>query len=167
MEHLPITPLLSADQVLELLFRTSHVLKMELDSQLSEWNMTEARHGLLKLLADRHPEGILQTELARQLMQSESNISMLVDRLQADGVLERITPKGDRRKRLLCLTPAGLELWNVVEHVRQRWAEASLSSLGEERKIQLGLWLKSILRDVRPEEVTTLPAARFWRREAS
>jgi DNA-binding MarR family transcriptional regulator len=167
VEHLPITPLLSADQVLELLFRTSHVLKMELDSQLSEWNMTEARHGLLKLLADRHPEGILQTELARQLMQSESNISMLVDRLQADGVLERITPKGDRRKRLLCLTPAGLELWNVVEHVRQRWAEASLSSLGEERKIQLGLWLKSILRDVRPEEVTTLPAARFWRREAS
>jgi DNA-binding MarR family transcriptional regulator len=49
-------------------------------------------------------------EAARHFARAQSVVSELVDRLAADGLVERMRDERDRRRVLVWLTPAGLEL---------------------------------------------------------
>ncbi|MGH2780429.1 MAG: MarR family winged helix-turn-helix transcriptional regulator [Thermoleophilaceae bacterium] len=54
-------------------------------------------------------EGLTPTELGRRLALSSGGVSVLLDRLEAAGHVERLPHPGDRRKRIVRLTPAGGE----------------------------------------------------------
>lgn len=73
-------------------------------------------------------------EMARHLERAQSVISEIVDRLEADGWLERMRDSRDRRRSLVWLTSAGQEV------LRQ-----AASVLSEER-------LERALRRMRPAE---------------
>ena len=46
-------------------------------------------------------------ELSRHLMVSNGNVTGIVERLVADGLVERLPVEGDRRAILVRLTPTG------------------------------------------------------------
>jgi MarR family transcriptional regulator, transcriptional regulator for hemolysin len=52
-------------------------------------------------------ESMPLSQLAERLSCVKSNITQLVDRLEADGFVTRSSDKNDRRARLAVLTPAG------------------------------------------------------------
>ena len=60
---------------------------------------------VLTTLTER--EGISQQELAERLYVTKGNISGLIDRLAAAGLVERRSIAGDRRSHAIFLTPAG------------------------------------------------------------
>lgn len=55
-------------------------------------------------------EGVSQQELAARLYVTKGNISGLIDRLVASGLVERRALEGDRRSHAIYLTPAGREM---------------------------------------------------------
>ena len=55
-------------------------------------------------------EGVSQQELASRLYVTKGNISSLLDRLAAAGLVERRTLDGDRRSHAIHLTPEGRAL---------------------------------------------------------
>jgi DNA-binding MarR family transcriptional regulator len=55
-------------------------------------------------------EGISQQELAARLYVTKGNISGLIDRLVASGLVERRSLPGDRRSHAIYLTPEGRNL---------------------------------------------------------
>ena len=63
---------------------------------------------VLTTLTER--EGISQQELAERLYVTKGNISGLIDRLAAAGLVERRSIEGDRRSHAIFLTPAGRDL---------------------------------------------------------
>jgi DNA-binding MarR family transcriptional regulator len=74
-----------------------------------------AQHGLTPMqamLLDRIDEGaaLPMTELARELRCDTSNLTGLADRLEERGLVERVTPREDRRVRALALTAKGRAL---------------------------------------------------------
>jgi len=71
-----------------------------------EFATTLPRFDLLAQI-DRAPEGQPMRELSRRLMVTNSNISPLVERLVAEGLVERTPAPDDRRVQHLRLTPAG------------------------------------------------------------
>ena len=69
-----------------------------------------AWYDVLAALRDS-PEGRLrQVELAEQVMLSNSGLSRLLDRIEAAGLVERVTCPGDRRSLHLELTDEGAEM---------------------------------------------------------
>ncbi len=54
-------------------------------------------------------EGVSQQELAKRLYVTKGNISGLLDRLEAAGLVERRSTASDRRQYEIYLTPAGRE----------------------------------------------------------
>ena len=60
---------------------------------------------VLTTLTER--EGVSQQELAERLYVTKGNISGLIDRLQAAGLVERRATAGDRRSHAIYLTPEG------------------------------------------------------------
>jgi DNA-binding MarR family transcriptional regulator len=61
------------------------------------------------MLLDRLQDGIAapMTDLAQQLHCDKSNLTGVVDALEARGLVERTTPPDDRRVRALVTTPEG------------------------------------------------------------
>lgn len=56
---------------------------------------------------DQTPQGIRVTELAERVLLTKSGVSRLLDRLEADGHLERRSCPEDRRGQLATITRAG------------------------------------------------------------
>jgi DNA-binding MarR family transcriptional regulator len=59
-------------------------------------------------------EGIPMGSLAAMLFCDNSNVTGIIDRLEARGLIERRTADHDRRVKLLVLTPAGEQLRATV-----------------------------------------------------
>ena len=79
------------------------------------------------------PEGRLrQVELAEQVLLSNSGLSRLLDRIEAKGLVERMSCPSDRRAYFVGLTDEGRELLDQMWPVYARGvAEDFLPALGE------------------------------------
>ncbi len=108
------------------LLRAHAALVRALDAEL------EAAHGLplssyavLGELADAPEERMRMCDLATTALLSRSGLTRLVDRLERDGLLERVVCATDARGAFARLTPAG--------HERLRTARATHAAVVHER----------------------------------
>src|SRR3954466_742511 len=92
------------------MLRAHAAMAKALDAQL------EAAHGLqlssyevLMYLADAEDERMRMCDLASSILLSRSGLTRLVDRLQREGLLERVACSDDARGQFAKLTPAGRE----------------------------------------------------------
>jgi DNA-binding MarR family transcriptional regulator len=67
--------------------------------------------------------------LAAQLACVKSNITQLVDRLEADGLVKRTADPTDRRSRLAVLTAAGRKAYVAGTRLQERTAANLLAGL--------------------------------------
>lgn len=77
--------------------------------------LTAAQFNVLNLLAAKEEEaGFSQRELADALVVDRSNVTGLVDRMEAAGWVRRVDDPGDRRVYRVKLTASGRKLWEKV-----------------------------------------------------
>jgi DNA-binding MarR family transcriptional regulator len=76
------------------------------EAELGTIGLSLAKLAALKVLSDA-AESLPLTQLAERLACVKSNITQLVDRLEADGFVQRQADPNDRRARLATLTAAG------------------------------------------------------------
>src|SRR4051812_15746490 len=77
------------------------------------WDLSPSQFNVLNLLHDL-PDGSTQIELSRQLVMHRSNITGLIDRLEARGLLERKATPNDRRAYHVVLTTKGRNLIDQI-----------------------------------------------------
>jgi DNA-binding MarR family transcriptional regulator len=121
------------------MLRAHAALAKALDAQL------EAAHGLqlssyevLMYLADAEDQRMRMCDLASTILLSRSGLTRLVDRLQREGLLERVACSDDARGAFAKLTPLG----------RERLAAARVTHLAGVRAMFLDLFM--------PEELELL-----------
>jgi len=91
------------------LLRTAGALWSASHALFARWELSPSQFNLLNLLYPG-PAGASQVELSRSLIMHRSNVTGLVDRLQARGLVERRERLDDRRSYRVVLTPAGARL---------------------------------------------------------
>jgi DNA-binding MarR family transcriptional regulator len=98
------------------LTRRVHQICMTMTADcLAGVDLTPVEYGAMGCLNQRDGEpGIDQAGLAARLGIDRNSVGVLVNGLEAKGVLERRVDGGDRRARLLRLTPAGERLFLIV-----------------------------------------------------
>jgi DNA-binding MarR family transcriptional regulator len=84
----------------------SSVLEGRLESKLSDVGLSLAKLAALNRLTEAG-ESLPLGQLAERLSCVKSNVTQLVDRLEADGLVSRTGDPNDRRSRLAVLTDAG------------------------------------------------------------
>jgi DNA-binding MarR family transcriptional regulator len=90
------------------LIHAGRVAEDRLEAALGEAGMSGAKFAAVSALASVG-EPISLSELASQLICVRSNITQLVDRLEADGLVERVNCPNDRRSVKAALTDLGRE----------------------------------------------------------
>lgn len=93
---------------LALLLETAQSVQSRLESLMEEVGLTPAKFQAIDALA-RAGEPLTLGEFASRLKCVRSNITQLVDRLEADGLVKRLNDPTDRRSVLAVVTPLGLE----------------------------------------------------------
>ena len=76
-------------------------------------------------------------ELAQKLACVKSNVTQLVDRLEADGLVSRAPDPNDRRSRLAMLTSAGRKAFEAGTRVQQQAERDAFGNLTAEESQQL------------------------------
>src|SRR3954454_2546471 len=84
----------------------SSVLESQVEARLSEVGLSMAKLAALHRLTEAG-ESLPLGQLAERLACVKSNVTQLVDRLEADGLVNRTADPNDRRSRLAVLTDAG------------------------------------------------------------
>lgn len=95
-----------ADDALMALLGAAHRIEAQLESALGEHGLSMAKFGVLEALTGASAPLTL-TELAGKLSCVRSNITQLIDRLEADGLVKRVADPSDRRSIRAVLTPLG------------------------------------------------------------
>lgn len=75
----------------------------------ARWQLSPSQFNVLNL-AHARARGLTQSDLSRELLMHRSNVTGLVDRLEARGLVCRLDLEGDRRAHRVVLTPAGRDL---------------------------------------------------------
>lgn len=93
---------------LVMLLETAQSIQNRLETMLAEVELTPAKFQAIDVLA-RAGEPLTLGEFASRLKCVRSNITQLVDRLEADGLVKRVNDPADRRAVLAVVTPLGLK----------------------------------------------------------
>ncbi|MGA8932368.1 MAG: MarR family transcriptional regulator, partial [Pseudolabrys sp.] len=89
------------------LLRSSRAIEAQLRERLrTRFSITLPQFDVMAALA-RSEEGMTMTELSRQLMVSNGNVTGIIDRLVAEKLVLRQAPASDRRSFIVRLTPKG------------------------------------------------------------
>jgi len=84
----------------------SSVLESRVETRLADVGLSLAKLAALHRLSEAG-ESLPLGQLADRLSCVKSNVTQLVDRLEADGLVNRTADPNDRRSRLAVLTDAG------------------------------------------------------------
>lgn len=79
--------------------------------------ITRAQYNVLRILRGVHPEGHARCEIACRMLDRASDITRLVDRLQARRLVKRSRGSEDQRQAVTVITAKGLKL---LEEMRPR-----------------------------------------------
>ena len=101
---------------------------------------------------DRAPRGLTMGELSRRLMVSNGNVTGLIDRLLAEGLVERRISTADRRAQVVRLTAAGRRAFRALTPVHARWIEDALDGLDAGDKRRLLALLESLRSSLAEQE---------------
>jgi DNA-binding MarR family transcriptional regulator len=113
----------------------------------TEFETTLPRFDLMAQLA-RSPDGVNMSELSQRLMVSGGNVTGITDNLERDGLVERITPPGDRRAKIVRLTPKGRAVFDQMALVHASWIENWMDGLTEQEQHQLYMLLGKLKHHV-------------------
>jgi len=132
--------------LLEALMRTQHLYLTRLDAGLEAKGLSNAKFGALRVLADSD-EPLPLGQLAERLSCVKSNITQLVDRLEADGLVKRVTDSEDRRSTRAAITAEGRRRFELGLKAKLEVERELLESLSPEESEQLVLALEKLSAD--------------------
>jgi DNA-binding MarR family transcriptional regulator len=100
-------------QALLQLLRTADTLWNSSRVFFARWDLSPSQFNVLNLLNDK-PDGMSQIELGRRLIMHRSNVTGLIDRLEARSLVRRKNADRDRRAYRIIVTAAGAKLLRQI-----------------------------------------------------
>jgi DNA-binding MarR family transcriptional regulator len=117
----------ATNSVLLSLLAAAHAIEARLEQGLATVGLSPAKHAVLSQLA-RAGEPLTLSELASRVCCVRSNMTQLVDRLEAEGLVRRIDDSGDRRIVRAAITVLGEDREaagaNQVRQIQSEFAAA-------------------------------------------
>jgi DNA-binding MarR family transcriptional regulator len=114
----------------------AHEVEARLESALDRIGLSVAKFGVLAKLVEAG-EPLALGCLAERSSCVRSNMTQLVDRLEAERLVERVNDPSDRRSVRAALTPAGRERHAEAVHILEDAGREVFASLDEEERATL------------------------------
>lgn len=124
------------------LARTFSIISHRSDENIRSYNLTTPQFGVIEALGHLGPLRVGQ--LCKKMLVSGGNMTLVLDNLEKQELIERIFSKEDRRAILIQLTNKGSDLFDNVFHKHADTIGELMSILSSEEQNQLSSLLKKL-----------------------
>ncbi len=128
-----------AEEAFIALMRTADQLQWKGAELMKEFDVSPTQFNALRILRGAGPKGLPCSEISERMINRDSDITRLLDRLEKRGLAERCREAKDRRVIMARIKPEGLALLKKMDKPVEEFHRKLLGDLGEER-------LKGLLR---------------------
>jgi DNA-binding MarR family transcriptional regulator len=137
-----IKPFPSPEEELSLsIVRTSERLSQKMGKLLKQADLTPTQYNALRILRGAGTEGASCTEISDRMVTMDSDITRLLDRLEARGLISREREAKDRRRIQTHITEQGLRLISELDGPVTEYHRRQLGFLGEKK---IAILIKSL-----------------------
>ena len=138
-----------------LTYRISYLLKRDLERQfeLSEIPVSAEEYPVLVYLWDRDAK--TQAEIAEKVGKDRPRITRLLDRLEQEGLIQRVLKPNDRREKLVVLTKKGKKLERPAKKEALKNLDRAFGWASDEQMEQINGFIRKAIRimESRQEEL--------------
>lgn len=108
------------------LFVATDYLRQRFDKVCAENGITHTQYNILRILKGAYPGGHPRCEIMVRMIERAPDTTRLLDRLEQQGLVERIRSEHDKRLSIARITPKGLDLLNnATPRFNAVWDEIS------------------------------------------
>jgi DNA-binding MarR family transcriptional regulator len=107
--------------------------------------LTPNQYNVLRILRGSHPSRLACGEIAERMISRDPDITRLIDRMRARGVVDRVRSARDRRVVEVGITAKGREILRGLDAHVERMPRALLGHLGSRKLAQLAQLLDHVL----------------------
>lgn len=126
------------DPMWALVIRAGRAFENHIERELATVGLSIAKYGALSMLASAKAPPALR-ELAQHVECGPSNVTQLIDRLEAEGLVKRVDDPADRRVIRAQLTQAGRALYELgtthLDAIRQRYPQVPAKDLETMKRV--------------------------------
>jgi DNA-binding MarR family transcriptional regulator len=97
------------------IYVAAHFLQSKTEKLCSKFGITVIQYNVLRILKGAYPQGHPRCEIISRMIGSSPDITRLIDRLEKQGLVERIRTKEDRRLSVTRITAKGLKLVERIQ----------------------------------------------------
>ncbi|MTI66958.1 MAG: MarR family transcriptional regulator [Firmicutes bacterium] len=117
--------------------KTSDILEEVHNIFFNRFQISSTKFNVLVLLYTSEKEGLMLSELGKEMLVTKANITGLVDRLQKQGLVERKRHHLDRRKIMAVITEKGKKFTKRIMDDYKEWSKYVMTILDDNEKKQL------------------------------
>lgn len=136
-------PSLEAEAAVNLV-RTADIVLRDMEAALKPWSLSMELFNVLRILRGARPAGLPCGEIAARMVTRDPDMTRLLDRLEARGLIQRKREAKDRRVVISRIRPAGRRLLAAVDGPLESANLRRLGPLGRTRLRQLVALLEAV-----------------------
>ena len=93
---------------------TAWWLKTIMSRELKEYGLTHEQYNVLRILKGKYPESLCVRDIACRMIEKNSNVPRIIDRLEVKKLVKRRTSVEDKRETVITLTVVGLNILDIT-----------------------------------------------------
>jgi DNA-binding MarR family transcriptional regulator len=87
---------------------TAWVIKTISNNVLKKYGLTHEQYNVLRILKGKHPEQLCVKEIGNRMIERNSNVPRIIDRLERKKLVKRNMSPTDRRETIISISEIGL-----------------------------------------------------------
>ena len=121
------------DEAFVSVLRTAGAFQWREAELLKPYEITLPQYNVLRILRGAGPEGLICREIGERMIARDPDVTKLLDRLEARGLVSRERQEKDRRVIVARVTPEGLRLVAEIDGPVLKLTADLLGHLGEDK----------------------------------
>ena len=117
--------------------RTYESLQQRVAELLRSHQLTPTQYNMLRILRGAAPQGLTCSQATERMLSPDPDITRLLDRMEARGLISRDRTKEDRRVVITRITDRGLELTKQIDAPLHHLLKQCLGRVGQQRLKEL------------------------------
>lgn len=122
---------------------TAWWLKTRMSKELKEFGLTHEQYNVLRILKGKYPDQMCVRDIACRMIEKNSNVPRIIDRLEIKKLVKRSTSAIDKRETVITLTQGGITLLEASTQVINRIMDESLV-INEQDAVDLNVLLEKV-----------------------
>lgn len=124
--------------------RTHEHLQQRLGGFFKQFQLTATQYNILRILRGAGNAGVTCSQAAERMISADPDITRLLDRLEARGLIKRERSRQDRRVVMSRITAEGLAQVKAIDKPLAEFLKRQLGAVGKARLEELVGILESI-----------------------